>query len=158
MSRFVFMLGAALCILAIAFLLTLHLVIPPFVCLEHARQIRLGMTRHQVQAVFGRPADDTMLLLDWMHGLQGSWQKWRDRTGVALIHFRCSENEEETVRWVKYIHRSTAETVFVLGNPEQDEVVDDWAINLGPLETHQERPGLLERLWPNVEKTEKDGW
>jgi hypothetical protein len=82
MSRLTYMLGVGITLVALAFLLTDHLLYPPgSIRLRDARRIRLGMTLAEVEAIFGRPADHGP-------GMCGDYH-WRgiDNRAVVFIGF-----------------------------------------------------------------------
>jgi hypothetical protein len=58
MSRHVFLLGAALCLIALAFAVTDHVLGPqPGVTEANVKRIRKGMTEKEVSELLGRPPD-----------------------------------------------------------------------------------------------------
>jgi hypothetical protein len=105
MSRQVFLLGVGVTLVALAFLLTDHLLWPPGeIPLRQARRLRPGMTLRQVEAIFGRPAD----LFSKMHNSWGDGslfkgniihsRYWRGKLGTAWVEFDC----DEKARFLRY--------------------------------------------------------
>jgi hypothetical protein len=157
MSRHVFMLGVAVCVLSVGFLLTDRLLYPS--CLDYARRVRVGMTRQQVEAVFGRLADDTTrsVVEACRSGLRISrWQAWEGRTGCVAVHFvRDPSRHDEVVRRVKFVHRSTRGPLHVSGEPDPIADLDfEWQMRFQELmrADQSQPPRPLKRLRSQVTK------
>src|SRR5437016_334762 len=104
MSRQVFLLGTSLCLLAMAFLLTDHLVEPSGISLANARRLHTHTTPGQAEAIFGRPAEDTSPLRGSFNVYLGSTRRWNCSTVSVRVHFRRDFNQDkEMVAAVKCV-------------------------------------------------------
>src|SRR5262245_36440790 len=83
MSRRVYLLGVGLALVALAFVLTDALLWEPGVTAANVKRIRAGMTLAQVEAIFGRKADDCTGSLKVFGTARQAY--WTEKDGLVLV-------------------------------------------------------------------------
>jgi hypothetical protein len=103
MSRWVFLLGIGIAVLALAFVVTDCVIGPtPGVTEANVRRIKPGMTWSEVNATFGASGELSLLNLLLRHDDSAIIYRWEGPNGVAIARFGNGIERPKIVEFISF--------------------------------------------------------